>query len=363
MSRIDRSIFFVVAFAIAGCSNDPSRVVDGGSGGDAGPSGGARAPFTTGVSTLAGWSDAGYLDGSRDVNLMSDPVNVVLGANGVLYVADFNNGKLRAVDARGNTTTAVSDSMFSRPFGMAFGTNGTLYVSTDNDPNGNHTLMTGTIWAVDVTLGTATPIAVGIGRPRGLAALADGRIAAADDLHQVIETIDPASGVVTPLAGTWDLGGFAEGVGAGALFSTPYGLVQRADGKLVVCDFDNSQLRLVGLDGTVSTYAGTIGGFADGTLASARFDQPQGIAMAANGDLFVTDLGNNRVRRISAGMVTTIAGDGTQGYLDADDPLAAELYGLEGLAVSPDGSMVYVADGTRGDNVPFNRVRQIELVP
>ena len=200
--------------------------------------GGARAPFTNGVSTLAGWSDAGYLDGDRDVNLFANPVNVALATRGTLYVADFDNGKLRAVDATGTTTTIIADPTFSRPFGMAFAPSGMLYVETDNDPNGNHSLMSGTIWAVDVGAQTAAPIAVAIGRPRSLAVLTDGRIAASDDLHHVIETIDPRTGAVAILAGAWDGAGFIEGVGAAARFSNPYGLVQRADGKLVVADFN-----------------------------------------------------------------------------------------------------------------------------
>ena len=59
--------------------------------------------------------------------------------------------------------------------------------------------------------------------------------------------------------------------------------------------------------------------------------------------------------------VQTIAGDGTSGYRDGDDPLTSELYGIEGLAVVPDGSMVYVADGSRGTALPYNRIRQIHI--
>ena len=233
MSRTTRSIFFVIAFAFAGCSNNNGSqpadapaggfVVGGDSGGgrDSGTSDGARAPFANGVSTLAGGSDAGDVDGGRDVNLFNNPVNVVLTSAGIVIVADFYNGKLRAVDAAGNATTVIDDPTFSRPFGMALAADGTLFVSTDNDPNGNHSLMSGTVWSVDLSSQTATPIAVGIGRPRGLAALADGRIAAADDLHNVIELIDPHTGAVTTLAGAWDLGGFAQGAGAAARFSTP----------------------------------------------------------------------------------------------------------------------------------------------
>jgi hypothetical protein len=103
-------------------------------------------------------------------------------------------------------------------------------------------------------------------------------------------------------------------------------------------------------------------GFVDGAMTSAQFAHPQGLAQMPSGDLVVTDLGNYRVRRISGSTVDTIAGDGTAGYIDNDDRLASELYGIEGISTKPDGSLVYVADGTRGDEVPFNRVRQIDMV-
>jgi DNA-binding beta-propeller fold protein YncE len=131
------------------------------------------------------------------------------------------------------------------------------------------------------------------------------------------------------------------------------------DGALVLADFDNHRIRVVTLAGAVTTLTGGAPGFQDGNLAGARFRQPQAVAIAANDDLFVTELGNNRIRRITAAGVSTVAGNGTAGCLDHDDPLASELYGLEGLAVVPDGSMLYVADGGRGELVPFNRVRQI----
>ncbi len=317
-----------------------------------------RPPMTSGASTLAGWSEAGYVDGQRDVNLFANPTNVALGPDGMLYVADFDNDKLRAVDADGNASTVIAQPGFSRPFGLAFaGT--TLYVQTDNDATGAHSSQTGTIWIVDLAAATATPIAQGIGRPRGLAPLRDGRIALSDYVHHVVQILDPATATVTPLAGAWDTPGFVDAVGANARFSEPYAIVQRADGTLVVADHANDALRTITLDGAVTTLAGGTSGFADGPLAQARFAHPQGLALAASGELYVSDADNFRIRRVSGDAVDTIAGNGTAGYADADDPLAAELYGLEGLSVASDGSAVFVADGTRGEDVPFNRVRTI----
>lgn len=153
-----------------------------------------------------------------------------------------------------------------------------------------------------------------------------------------------------------------DATGGAALFAQPYHLVQRADGKLVVVDYENNRLRLVDLTGNVTTYAGTgTAGSADGPVATATFNKPQGIMVAANGDIFVTDLGNYKVRRIRGDVVTTVAGSGTAGYLDHDDNLSAQFYGLEGICGKSDGSMLYVSDGGRGEDVPYNYVRQIKL--
>jgi sugar lactone lactonase YvrE/protein required for attachment to host cells len=344
-----------LVLALIGCTSSGSN---SGGGND-----GSSAPgFTNGTSTLAGGSEAGYVDGPRANVLFNNPVNVAYGPDGKVYVADFDNGKLRAIESDGTTSTVIAQSGFATPFGLAF-VRGTLYVETDADPMGHHSTgsMTGTIWRVDLGAKSATPVVQSLGRPRGLVALSDGRLAASDYEHHVVQVIDPGSGEVTTLAGTWNAAGYADGAGAAARFAMPYGMAQRSDGSLVVCDAGNNRLRVVTLSGQVTTLAGTgTAGFADGAMASAQVDRPEGIAIAANGDLYIADTGNYRVRKISGTTMTTIAGDGTAGYLDADDPMQSEMYGLEGLAVRPDASLIYVADGTRGDPVPFNRVRQIK---
>lgn len=165
----------------------------------------------------------------------------------------------------------------------------------------------------------------------------------------MIELVDPATGAVTPLAGGWDLPGFADGSVGDARFSMPYALVARPDGTLVVADHANDRLRIVSLDGTVTT------------LAAEGLDRPQGLAITAAGELFATDTGTFRVVRVRDGLAEPVAGDGTAGYLDGDDPMTARFYGLEGLAVSPDGAKLYLADGNRGEALPFNRLRTVAL--
>jgi hypothetical protein len=355
MSTTRLALYLLFSGLVAGCATN-------GSGDDNGGDDDGDVPFTSGVSTLAGSAEAGYVDGARKVARFSNPVNVAFH-DGKVYVADFDNSKLRAIDATTHVTnTVIVQQGFQRPFGMVFAPDGTFYVSTDNDPTGAHNPMSGTIWRVDVNAKKATAVATAIGRPRGMAVLSDGRIAVADYLHHVIEIVDPKTGKATTIAGAFDAPGMVDGAGAAARFSSPYYIVARSDGKLVVTDFDNNRLRLVGLDGTTTTLAGaTQAGFVDGAMASARFSHPQGMVAAANGDVYLTDLGNYRIRKIAGDQITTVAGNGMAGAVDNDDPLMSELYGLEGVSVVPDGSMLYVADGNRGEAVPFNRVRQVKL--
>jgi len=358
MSTTRLALCLLVAGLAAGCATSSSNGDDNGmTGGDDGD-----VPFTNGVSTLAGSANAGFADGARKVALFSNPVNVAFH-NGTVYVADFDNSKLRAIDATTHvTTTVISQQGFQRPFGMAFAPDGTFYVSTDNGPTGAHDPMSGSIWKIDVQGKKATLVATAIGRPRGMAVLSDGRIAVADYMHHVVEIVTPATGKATVIAGSFDAPGMVDGAGAAARFSTPYYVAVRSDGKLVVTDFDNNRIRLVGLDGTTTTLGGAAqAGFVDGSMASARFSHPQALSAAANGDIYLTDLDNFRVRKISGDQITTVAGNGMGGAVDNDDPLMSELYGLEGLSVVPDGSMLYVADGNRGEEVPFNRVRQVKL--
>ena len=193
-----------IVFAVAACGSS-----NGGSGTDgAGSNDNVDAtPFTNGVSTLAGSSEAGFIDGDRVNARFSNPVNVARAPDGRIIVADFDNSKLRAIDVDTHeTTTIISQTSFKRPFGLALAADGTLFVSTDNDQAGNHTPMSGTIWKVNVTARTATVIANALGRPRGLAVLPDGRLAVADDLHHVVQLINVSTGQATMIAGSWSSG-------------------------------------------------------------------------------------------------------------------------------------------------------------
>lgn len=158
-----------------------------------------------------------------------------------------------------------------------------------------------------------------------------------------IRKITPA-GDVTTLAGTGAFG-FVNGTGTAASFARPYGIAVDAAGNLFVADSDNNAIRKVTPGGVVTTFAGTgTAGFADGAANVATFERPNGVAFDAVGNLYVADTGNSLLRKITpAGVVSTLAGQpGVMGALNGIGS-AATLKQPSGLAVGADGT-IYVAD-------------------
>ena len=178
--------------------------------------------------------------------------------------------------------------------------------------------------------------------PYGITVADDGTVYVADaGESNRIQMIGPEGGVST-LAGGSE--GFADGAGAQASFNTPSGLARDADGNLYVADTGNNRIRKVTPEGVVSTVAGDgTAGNADGPAAQAQFNGPIGVAVDKQGNIYVADTYNDRIRKISSdGHVITIAGAGTPGY--ADGAANAALFDTPcGIAVADDGSLI-VAD-------------------
>ncbi|KLI99967.1 gluconolaconase [Luteimonas sp. FCS-9] len=177
--------------------------------------------------------------------------------------------------------------------------------------------------------------------PYGIAVAADGAAFVAEGGPcNCIRRLDPGGHVGTFAGGAE---GFVDGFGGLARFHTPSGLAIDAAGTLLVADTGNHAIRAVAPDGTVTTLAGTgAPGFADGPVAQARFHAPTGIAVDATGRVFVADGFNDRIRVIEHGRVRTLAGDGRPGF--ADGPGAQARFDTpSGVAVGADG-IVWVAD-------------------
>ena len=145
--------------------------------------------------------------------------------------------------------------------------------------------------------------------PAAIVTDTNGNFFVADSQNHAIRKV-MTNGVVTTFAGQLGISGTADGTGNGAQFNAPSGLAFDGGGNLFVADTGNGTIRKITPSGAVSTFAGTAGssGFSDGAAGSAQFNSPLGIAVAANGDVFVADGGNHCIRRISGGAVTTFAG-------------------------------------------------------
>ena len=184
--------------------------------------------------------------------------------------------------------------------------------------------------------------------PKGIACDAAGNVYVADFQGCTIRKITP-SGRVATLAGKSRSVGSADGKGAAARFNGPDDVACGADGSLYVPDMKNNTIRKITPDGEVTTLAGKAGsrswGHADGSGAEASFRYPAGIACDAAGNLYVTDYGNATIRKITPdGEVTTLAGEaGSTGSTDGRGA-AARFEGPVGIACDAAGN-VYVADG------------------
>ncbi|MCU0446283.1 MAG: hypothetical protein MUE85_15355 [Microscillaceae bacterium] len=150
--------------------------------------------------------------------------------------------------------------------------------------------------------------------------------------------------------------GIADGTGTVARFNNPYSITKDSQGNFFVVDNQNQTVRKITPQGVVSTFAGSAGqvGDADGTGSAARFRNPTGICIDASDNLYVAEFNGNRIRKITpAGVVTTFVGSTTaqEGSTDATGT-AARFRGISDIAIDTQGNL-YVADGNN------NKVRKV----
>ena len=191
-----------------------------------------------------------------------------------------------------------------------------------------------------------TGAAARLNEPHSVGLDSAGNLYVADAQNHVIRKVTP-TGVVTTFAGTVGLAGSADGTGSAAQFDTPSGVAVDANGTIYVADSGNNAVRAITSAGVVTTFAGTAGlsGSANGTGSAARFNIPVAIAVDSTaGLIYVADTGNSTIRKITtAAVVTTLAGSaGVNGSANGTGA-AASFYGPEGITVDSTG-IIYVAD-------------------
>ncbi|MBK7579377.1 MAG: hypothetical protein IPI67_04140 [Myxococcales bacterium] len=312
-----------------------------GSGGtsDAGPDSGLQLTCDDlAVTTLAG-AEAGFAEGSAGPNGIArlNGVRGIAAFGTVLaLVADMNNHRIRNLlfDAgdcevfAGSGTAGLFDAEGEQaelraPEGVAVDAVGTLYISDTQ----NHAIrrvqsaMVSTL-AGDGKPGFADGPAPRFREPAGLAVDAQGNVFVADRGNHAVRKLTAGAGAVT-LAGN-GVAGFQDGPGTSARFSAPFGVAIDAAGVLWVSDTGNDRIRKVDPTGNVTTFVG-----GDGSL-----DAPMGIAVDAYGTVYVADAGHGRVVRVSpSGVLETLAGAAGTGFFDGPTN-SAKFSELTGLALS-----------------------------
>ena len=307
------------------------------------------------ITTVAGSNTSGSGSGSSgDGGLATqasllNPTDVVTDASGNTY---FNDGgttySIRKVDINGiisrfagNNSSGFSgdgglatNAQLNYPQGLATDNNGNIYISDAGNrvirkvnSSGIITTIAGTpgVFGYSGDGGPAT--AAQLGMPVGLTIDASGNIYFADQGKHVIRKIDNA-GIITTIAGTGNTSGYSGdgGPATAAKLYSPTDVCLDANGNLYITDRDNHCIRKVSSSGIITTIAGTGGslnyGFTGdgGPATAAKMNKPQSISTDASGNLFISDYGNNRIRKIYAtGTITTIAGNG-QSSVMGDGP-------------------------------------------
>ena len=309
---------------------------------------------------------AGFADGDGTIARFSYPNSVAVDATGTVYVADSGNHTIRKMMFSGTTCTVStlagtpgvsgtsdgtgSAAQFNNPSGVAVDSSGNVVVAdTGNNtirkitPSGQVITLAGSPGAFGYADGTGS--GAQFGGPIGIAVDSSLNIYVSDAYSHTIRKVT-SGGVVSTLAGSPYVSGFADGNGSGALFNSPGGLAVDASGNLYVADTLNNTIRKVTPSGQVTTFAGspTVFGAFDGNGLNATFNLPGAVAVDGAGNVVVADTYNATLRMISPNRdVITLSGSTrTSGFSDGAGTVAKFNF-PSGVAVDGNGN-VYVAD-------------------
>ncbi|MEU4621938.1 hypothetical protein AB0G04_18435 [Actinoplanes sp. NPDC023801] len=343
-----------------------------------------RYPAAGGVGTIvagAGGLNAFAGDGGpATAARLACPAGIHIDAFDVIHFSDASNNRIRTFTVGGTISTFAGTgtsglagdgglatvARLDRPTDLTRDAAGNFYVAQGNVMDGTSTASTAAVRRISAT-GIITTVAgnswrsysgdgaaavnAQLGHPGGVAVDSTDNLYIADTTNNRIRRVTPAGTITTvagnglPCTGGCAVSDIGDGgaATAGNLFN-PQAITVAGTGDLYIADTGHHRIRRVSA-GLVSTTAGTgSAGWADGPVATARFRNPYGIFAAANGDIYIADQGNHRIRRIRGGTVSTIAGDGTGGY-GGDDGLAtgAVLRSPTDVRVDASGD-IYIAD-------------------
>jgi sugar lactone lactonase YvrE len=345
-------------------------------------SGAARAQIAAvpTITTVAGGGLLGPSDGGpATLGGLFDPVGVALDRAGNLYIADYNYNRIRKVDkVTGIITTVAGNGILgysgdggpaisasiSLPYGVAVDGAGNLYIA---DLGNGCIRMVAAATGIITTVAGAPTSALGDGGPATSASLgpydvkvdALGNLYIADYGNNRVRMVAAGTGIITTVAGNGVRTYSGDGVPAAtASLAYPDGIALDNAGNIYISE-EAGRIRKVAVDtGIITTVAGTgVEAYSGdgGPATSAQLYYPEGIAVDDAGNLYIGDVGNSRIRKVSSltGIITTIAGNGIPGFKgDGGPAINAELWGGEGVALDSSGN-IYVADEING------RIRRI----
>ena len=253
------------------------------------------------------------------------------------------------------TPLAAAASSISLPPGVASDAQGNVYFTSNNavfkiDSTGNLVRLAGTSRAgYSGDGGPATQAQ--LASPYGLALDSSGNLYIADGGNQCIRKVT-AAGIISTFAGNTAAGYFGDnGLAVRAQLNNPLGVAVDSAGNVYIADSYNQRIRKVTPSGLISTVAGDgtccFGGD-NGPGTSAQVHQPESIAIDGSGNLYIADLGNNRIRKLSAnGTITTVAGTGANGFSGDGGPATSAQLQIPWAVASDAAGNLYIADANR----------------
>ncbi len=317
------------------------------------------------ITTVAGIGGSGFGgDGGPAAGAwLNTPRGVTVDTSGNVYIADTYNQRIRRVDGSGIITTVAGTG--ESGFG---GDGGPAVEASLWHPRGVAVDEAGNVYVAEVRLirrvnsqGIINTVETENAVGTGVAVDGLGNLYIAETWNHRIGRVTP-SGTVTAVAGTGEQGYSGDGGPAvEARLNHPRGVAVDEAGNVYVADTDNNRIRRVDPSGDISTVAG-IGEGSDsggaGPATEATLYLPEGVAVDNEGNVYIADTGNHRIRRVDAsGTLTTIAGTGVRGYSGDGGPAAtAQLNDPTGVAVDDEGN-VYVADSGN------HRIRVLTQLP
>ncbi|WP_461075288.1 NHL repeat-containing protein [Spirosoma flavus] len=305
------------------------------------------------ISTIAGNGIAGFSgDGGQASNAkLNAPYTVATDISGNLFIADVSNNRIRKVRPDGviNTIAGNGFDQYSGDGGPATNAQLNYPNAVGIDGNGNlYIADTGNDFIRKVTPGGIISSVTYFDLATGIAIDGNNIPIVADYGNHFIGKVSPG-GYVAVVAGNRSPGYSGDGGPAtNAQLAQPYGVAADGNGNFYIADQANNRIRKVNSAGIINTIAGngTRGFSGDGgTATAAQLDLPCAVAVDGNGNIYISDRVNQRIRKVTpGGIISTIAGNGIQGY-GGDGGLAtnAQLNDPYGIAVDGSGNL-YIAE-------------------